>query len=642
MDRSTVARLLLVPLLLAIAVAAWDSRGHSAPSVDARTYIEMTRGVLEHGVPYFDNGPVDRFPEMAARWNASRSGKLWGTYPPLFPYLAAPLLGLGGLPAISHFNTALLFVLVAGAFLLARRATGDPLFGVAGAYLTVASTPLAAISFDISPFILATALITWAVYFALLALESEGHAAARAAASAGFFGGLSCAAHLLNVPMLGALLLVLIALPWGYARTRASLRIGVMAIGAAMVALAPVAVLNVARFGTPSPATYGPCVWHSCRETGLGDQSFGAMIAYAFPVLVWLAGGAALLWLGRRSRAARLCAFGVIVVAFVVWGPMRRHAANIATLTWAYVVDCSTLEIPPMQRATDGLGNFFGPFVIRSTLQETPILLVALLAPFRERADRVRAVVLGAPVAALLASLALRANQGQLVHALGFPFMHLRYVFPAVPAMVVLALVAVRGLPWSRANIVFVVVLASVLGAWIMSFPDDMPYVRRLVLLRGALAVAAVAGATTWLARRRPRWSGAATWAVSTAAAFGLAINTTIDLNVIHRDKHFQDARVDAVAAHTPERFAIIGWAPEIDTPLALRATRDIEYADMYENGGPLEAPHVHSLLEHWSETGRPIFALLPTHVKWDRSPWEDYDLRLVDEHTNLFAIRKR
>jgi hypothetical protein len=122
----------------------------------------------------------------------------------------------------------------------------------------------------------------------------------------------------------------------------------------------------------------------------------------------------------------------------------------------------------------------------------------------------------------------------------------------------------------------------------------------------------------------------------------GIAINLAVDLRQATIDKARHDARVDAVAARVPQRFALVGWPREIDTPLALRASRDVEYADLWENEDPLHSERIGSLFDYWTADGRPIFALLPTHTRWEQSPWPGYDLALVDPATNLFSVSKK
>ena len=164
------ALLYLVPIfVISIAGALWVPF-HSASSIDSRTHIEMMRGITQHGLPYAYNGPLGRYPELQVGWNIVHDGKLWGNYPPLFAYAAVPFFLAGGLRAVSAFSMLLLSILALGVYKLGARYTRDPIAGVAAAYVAVFSTPAGVSSLDIGPFMLCITLLTWGVYFALVAL----------------------------------------------------------------------------------------------------------------------------------------------------------------------------------------------------------------------------------------------------------------------------------------------------------------------------------------------------------------------------------------------------------------------------------------------------------------------------------------
>ena len=157
--RERVALLLLAPLLLFTLYGPVFIPSHGCPGVDGRTYIEMIRGVSDHGLPYLANGPAADFPELRARWNGVHDGRLWGTYPPLFAYAAFPSFRLAGLTGVSYFNGLVLAILVLGCFALGRRYTRDPILGTATAYVAVASTAASSIALDISAYVLAITLV---------------------------------------------------------------------------------------------------------------------------------------------------------------------------------------------------------------------------------------------------------------------------------------------------------------------------------------------------------------------------------------------------------------------------------------------------------------------------------------------------
>jgi hypothetical protein len=198
--RSIVAIVLLALLLAAVAGVARRAGFRSAPSVDSRTYIEMTRGFAEHGLPYLDNGPADEVPEMRARWNLTRGGHLWGIYPPLFPFAASFVLRAGGdMTLVARLNAGISLALtLLGAFAIARRLSGDPLVGAAAAYASVLATSVGCLVLGSDSFGLVTSLSTWACYFGLRAVDTGGRGAALLA---GATGGAAVASHLLAVPM---------------------------------------------------------------------------------------------------------------------------------------------------------------------------------------------------------------------------------------------------------------------------------------------------------------------------------------------------------------------------------------------------------------------------------------------------------
>jgi hypothetical protein len=647
---------LLVPLLVAIAWGSRQARWHSAPSVDSRTYIEMIRGISDNGLPYLANGPASRFPELRARWNAPRGDRLWATYPPVFPYAAVPFFRAGGLAAVTSFDVSLLLLLAVGTFLLGARYAGDPLAGAASSYLVVLSTAVSAVALDIGPYALVVTLIVWSSYLGLLAIDTTGRASRAAAFGCGVTGGLAVGTHLLTFPMLVVLIFALAAfavagssVPASLGRLaprlrrwlppRAALARGGLALLGALAALAPVAVLNQARFGTWNPVTYGPCVWRACFESGLANQSVGAMLAYALPVAVWVAATAAAAWLVRRSRLGLVGVAAAALLVLAAWEVMRQHAVNIFAVAWSCAVDSSPFDVSPMVHPPDGLGTFFGPFVIKSTLQAVPFVVLACFAPVATAAQRQRTLLLALPCGALFAALALRANL-PLVHAIGFPFLHLRYMLPMLPLLVVLAIGAVRDLPWRVPHLLLVIAGAVALGIWLWLGDDDGAYLRRFVLLRASLALAIAAAAALLLARRRgSAWTRqAAVILIALTAAFGIGVNLAVDVKQIVRAKQWQDALVDAIGARTPERFALVGWAPEIDTPLSLRATRDIEYADLYES---TDWTNFRALLDYWAETNRPVYTLFPVH-RIVRSPWPDIAFEPVDPVRGLWIVHRR
>ncbi len=644
-----VARLLLVPLVVVVLATAILTPFHSAPGVDTRSYIEMITGVAKHGLPHLENGHPSRFPEMQARWNMARGDTLWGTLPPVFPYVAAPLLALGGLRAVSMFEISLCAALALAVFALGSRAARDPWVGVSAAYAILLATPLTGISFDLGPYMLSIVLFTWATYFALRAIDGANDA--RFAALAGLFGGLGVGAHLTTFVMFGAMMSVLVALPAEGAPwrpTRGTVARGAAAIAGAAVPLVLVGALDRMRFGSWNPISYGPCVWRSCDETGLSKQSIGFMLDFAGPSLLW----ASLTLVGivvamvRRSRTLGIVVVTLAVIAFVRDESLRMNALRLARTGLAFLVDVNHIDLQPFQHAPDGLGIMTGATTLKAPLQSVPFLALAFMAPFATVRERRVVLLLSAPCAALLLGLTLRANL-PAAFALGYPFTNLRYVFPALPLAIVLAVCAVRRLAFGGREIAIALVIALGVGLVLVSDTSDAPHWRRFLLLRITLLVAFGALALAWLARRAPDSRRRAAFAgMVTAAAVGLsiAINLGLDLHVMLLGRRSNDKTVDDVAAVFPQRFALVGWAAEIDPPLSLRASRDIEYADMYE---AQDWRNFRTLIDVWTDDHRPIYAIWPRpdppRQPEIKSPWKEIAFDPVgDPSLRVVRVRKR
>jgi hypothetical protein len=645
-QKQRLSLILLVPFVLISVVGVFVVPWHAASSIDSRTHVEMIKGIHDHGLPYAYNGPLGRFPELQAAWNIVHDGKLWGTYPPLFPYIAAPFFALGGLRAVSAVSMGCMCLLAIASYLLGARYGKNPLLGTATAYVTLLSTPASTSTFDIGPYMLCITLFTFAAWCALGALEASGALATKLAGWAGFLGALSCAAHLLTFPMLAAMLLVLFVMPSDergalVARpTAAAVRRGGWAAAGATVPLLALAVLNKMRFGSFNPVSYGPCVWRRCVETGLANQSAGAMLAYAAPVFAVLGAAVIGMYVARRSRPMQ-AAIAIVAVA-VLWfapGALHAHATGLATIAWGYIVDVSKIPMAPMVPAADGVGTFWGPYVIKSTLQSSPLFGLVLVAPFATAREKRATLALALPCLALYTLLAMRAVI-PAVHALGFPWLYMRYAMPAWPLLAALAVGALRDVPWRRPHILAIVAVATLMGVVIGIGGEDLPVWRRVLILWGSLLLAVLGPLAVLMLRKNPASSvlQRATIAIAGAAfACGVGCACGIDLTATFAIRFHNDERVDAIARATPERLAIVGYAREIDIALTLKATRDLEYADLLET---TDWTNFRQLIDLWSSDGRPIYALWPEQFQM-KSPWPDVTFDLVDGEQQLFKVTK-
>ncbi len=660
--RDRLSLVLLAPLLLfCVVVAAWAPFRESTTGIDGRSHVDMIRAIAEHGLPYFSNGPLERdFPELQVAWNIRKGGRLWGTYPPLFAYVSTPLFMIGGLRAVSGLCIATMLPILIGTFMLARRVLRSAVAAVVATYAVV-GTQIAAMALDIGPYGMMVALTVWAAYFTLVALETGG---TRAALLAGLLAGLAVATHLLAFPMVGALLGLLFVVPDGVVTpsgteappssvaswwpTPTSLTRGAWALGGLAFPLVFVAALNRLRFDTPNPFTYGPCAWAArCAESQQAKQNIVPMLRFAGPFLAWCAATAVAAFMVRRTPRLVVAVLIVALVPMLLRTVVRQRGLAILSVALGYTFDVHHLTEPVQPAALDGLGSWCGPWitalshgswVVKAPLQESPLLLLSVLAPFAGLHAKRATLLLALPCAALLALVSLRANLPG-IHALGWPGFSVRYAIPVIPFLSILAVSALKDLPWRRAHLCLGLAVAAVLlTVFLRSDGTDSSYLRRVFLLRITLAAGVAAAVCTCLARKRigAVWTTPAALISSTlAAAFGVAIAFGIDLPAMIRVRVEDEALVHEIAQQTPQRFALVGYGGDVDVALTLRATRDLEAADLYE-ASPGHA-NLRALIDYWTEQQRPIFGIFV----YGKSPWPDVTYKLLDRHRMLYAVIK-
>jgi hypothetical protein len=646
-------RVALGALVALTLVAALAVPWRSALNVDNRTYADMIAGVARTGLPIIDNGPARQFPELQARWMTLRGDTLWGALPPVFAYLAAPFYALAGLRGVLALNVSLLGVLALGVARLTDRASSHPWAGVGAAWLTLAATTVWGSSLDASPYSLAITLTVWSTALAADSLDHAGAAARRYAFGAGLLGALAVGTHLLSAPMLLCLFAALALLPGDPAafptalrdwlRTQphdavARARLLAALLGAAGP-LAAVGMLNRVRFGSFNPVTYGPCVWRSCAETGLDVQGIGAMLRWFAPLVAWAAGAAVAVWATRRHRPS--CAAAALTAALVLClpGTLRDRAGALARLVYAFVVDVSPLSLGfGFVRAPDGLGLFLGPFVVRSLLPAAPFVVLALAVPWDTARARRAAVTTLLPVVGLLGALALRANLPP-AYALGYPFLSVRYVAPALPLLAAASAWALVRLGMSRRVLVASALLALACGLWFARADDDGSLLRRQLLLRVPLALAAlVTVLVPGVLGAAGRAHRAALW-VSVALALGLSAGAALGSDLAHlfalRREH--ELRLVRIARHLPHRVAVYGYPVELDPVVSLREGRDLRFADLYETRDWAFEP----LVRRWWAEGRTVFAV---HRGGDTvtSPWPSVRYEAVDVSLGLWRVLPR
>jgi hypothetical protein len=632
-------RALLVLFCAVLGVVAVTNDSHGTESIDIRTYVEMVRGVSLHGLPYLDNGPVERFSALQVPWNVFVNGRYWGVYAPAYAYFGAPFIHFG-LRALGIATAALLVPMAVATFELAKRVFGgDEWSALAASVLAIAGTPVLAKALDLSSFPLATLFVVLGAYGAIRATDESKRW--------GFVGGVcfafAIASHMVATPLaLGAIAGVAL----GDARapgllertalgsrwpTSTSIANALSTTAGLTFGLAPVSLLNHLRFRSWNPISYGPTPWRGAGN--LATMSVGGHLSYAVPVLAVvlpIALGLLLAGAARRPLVVRGALLAAAAIAFAAWPLARSRALEYVTCLRAYLVDVSTIDelVPPHTRLPGVFGAIMGPWVVKSTLQASPFLaLAALVRPTRKM------LVLGLPIIALYSYFAMRANIG-LLQAIGFSWVHLRYTVPALPLFAVMAVGVVREErppPWIASD------AACVLMTFLLSTGEgderEHAYSRHLVLLVLPLVLAASSVVLSLLRRRGLVAGRVAGIVVALACGASVAAGLAHDWRSIRLGKIYCHWRLDDAAQLLPQRFALLGSGTATDNFLALRAERDVQYAQIEEGDC---AP----VIEHWLAEDRPVYYVALGDD--EKSPWPGFDFVTVSKMHRIHQVVKR
>ena len=179
MNKTIIGKLLIALLIGIFLCCAYVIPWKSTTTMDERTYLEMTLGILRTGLPLVENGPIDQFPMLKTEWNLSRDGRLWGIYAPGYPYVMAPILAMFGTEGMVRANFFFMALMALGVFMLAREALGQAdLPAAATAWIATVSAPVWANAFGISSYTLAIATVPWA-FWALLRSHNSNVSCAR-------------------------------------------------------------------------------------------------------------------------------------------------------------------------------------------------------------------------------------------------------------------------------------------------------------------------------------------------------------------------------------------------------------------------------------------------------------------------------
>jgi hypothetical protein len=396
--------------------------------------------------------------------------------------------------------------------------------------------------------------------------------------------------------------------PSGRRERRVSFDRAVPATIAFVAALVPVAVLNRIRFGSFNPISYGPIPWTGVLDPNVRTVGMFALVDYARPCIyfavVWLGG---LLLLRKKRGIAIAFAIAGIVFALLV-EPLRAKFFRFGVLAYGFVFDMSLIKLgPPYDLAADGVGRSFGGAVAKSTLQCTPILILAPLA-FRIRRElRWQLILLLAPCATLYASL-LRANLSLLIDGLGWPWLYIRYTLPGLPLLLAATVAVIERVRFRASDAWIALGVACVVGYVVCSTDEGPLRVRLAIVVLPLVAAFGALVAAAWYMRSSRPAPFIARACIAAAIGIGVAVGGAHDLRLNLLVKKGCDDLVDKFGQAVPERFAFFGVLGQFDVWLSLAALRDVEYADL------LRIPDFASMrpvLDYWHAEHRPIYMLL-------------------------------
>jgi hypothetical protein len=373
--------------------------------------------------------------------------------------------------------------------------------------------------------------------------------------------------------------------------------------------------------------------WTGIVDPDMRKQNIGDELRYVAPCLALCVACGGAFYLARRKKAWTVAVAAAGILAAVLVEPLRTRFLRFALVAFGFVFDLRLLDMgSPYEPAPGGIGVLFGGFIVKSTLECTPALLLAPLAARVQDERRWPIAVILAPAAALYASLVLRANQS-MVDAIGWPWVYIRYTFPGLPLLLVASIAVVEGLRPRKVDAYVGAVMAVGLAAAFWATSDDVFLTRAaLVALPLVVALVALVAAITWKGEGpRSRWSS-----LCAAAALGLGVAIAIghDYHANTLVKGGCDSEVDTLEAILPKRLALVGVLGQFDVVLSIAATHDVQYADLLRIP---EYPSVRPLLDFWRSEQRPIYAYL---LGAPPNPWADVTYVPVEGIGNLYLVQ--
>jgi hypothetical protein len=533
---------------------------------DGDTYMEMARS-MRHGRLEVPNGlDVVASPELWLINTVERGAHLYPKYPPLYGVLAALPFALFGIRGMYLLDALAFAATVPGVYLLARRML-RPSHALTATLLLPFAVPLVPYLLIELPHLLSLAFVVGAVVLWDRSRRArEGSRAAWLGLGSGLMLGLAVGVRLQNVvavvPLLGV----------GFFHARRARRTFVgMGLGLAPC-LAAIGAINMQRFGTPNPFSYGPAIPEETAEYFLRPAFLGVTAVVVGALLA-----------ARRMRATRSATIaGALGLALLVaLSPLRVVAGRMAATTASVLLNAS------IAGAGWATPEYTHDWMDKALLPSAPFLvlgLVGVLACCARRAPPLPTALAWLVVSSLL-FLSVRDPDPRSGHgAMGFFFLNPRYLVDIMPALYLLAWRQVRGLRMGRRAVGLGVVAGAALLVRLGTDVDDFSPYKIALLTDGSIALAALA-LLAYLARRSR--FGAPALAVAVALTHGYAVACTLgedSLAYATLGSLFEGWGRRASAA-TPEKVALVGWGFAKDPVFYLRAEKTMVTIDAERDG---------------------------------------------------------
>jgi hypothetical protein len=533
---------------------------------DGDAYMEMARS-MRHGMLEVPNGlDVSSSPELWIFNTVWHGTHLYPKYPPLYGLLAALPFALLGIRGMYLLDALAFAATLPGVYLLARRMLPASRALVATVLLPIA-VPLAPYLLVELPHLPSLAFVVWAVVLWDRSRRARDRSRAGwLGVGAGLMLGVAVGIRLQNV----VAVLPLAGVGFFHAR-HARWTLPGIALGLAPC-LAAIGVINVKRFGTPNPFSYGPAI---------PEETAGYFLRPAFlgvaAVVVGAMVGARLL---RGTRSATVAgAFGIALV--VALSPLRVVARGMAATTASLLLNASVAG------AGWASPEYTHDWMDKALLPCAPFLvlgLVGVLACCTRRAPPLPTALAWFVVATLLFLSVRDADPRSGRGAMGFFSVSPRYLVEIMPALYLLAWRQLRGLRVGRGPVVLGIVAGALLLLRLVTDVDDFSPYKVALLTDGSIALAALT-LLAYLARRSR--FGVAALAVAVALSHGYAVASTLgedSLAFTTLASLFQGWG-QRVAAATPDKVALVGWGFARDPVFYLRAEKTMVTLDAERDG---------------------------------------------------------